>query len=278
MRKKLIFAVSISAFVLFASSTGCNDDKQEKVASKEISNEDEKKEETKNDAASNIDKVEEERMMVIGEEPENIKKCPKVLISTPFGDMKIALYNSTPVHRDNFIKLVEDGFYEDLLFHRVIQNFMIQGGDPNSRGAAEGQRLGTGGPGYTLEAEFNSMNIHKKGALAAARTGGPGNPKKRSSGSQFYIVQGQVVDSLYLQNLERRIRTFYPESADFKYSEEQIEIYATEGGTPGLDMDYTVFGEVIEGFDVIDKIAAVQKDKADRPLEDVKMTMKVVKK
>lgn len=198
------------------------------------------------------------------------KKQTKVLISTSYGDMKLVLYNETPKHRDNFMKLVEEGFYDSTLFHRIIATFMIQGGDPESKNAVKGAMLGNGGPGYTIPAEFNAKFIHKKGALAAARIGGASNPKKASSGSQFYIVQGKKYIKEELDVMNKRTGNIY--------TEEQYKAYETEGGTPQLDMNYTVFGEIIEGFDVIDKIAAVKKGRADRPKEDVKMTMKIVKK
>ena len=203
------------------------------------------------------------------EKPEQAKLKPSLELITDFGTMKIALYDETPKHKENFLKLANKGFFNDLLFHRVIQNFMIQGGDPQSKNATAGKSLGMGGPGYTIEAEFNTSKfIHKKGALSAARTGGPSNPQKRSSGSQFYIVQGQVAADAMLSQIEKR--------NNITYTAEQKDIYKTLGGTPFLDNDYTVFGEVIEGLDVIDKIAAVAKNKQDRPLKDVKMTVKVL--
>ena len=198
------------------------------------------------------------------------KKQTKVLISTSHGDIKLALYNETPKHRDNFIKLVKTGFYDSTLFHRVIETFMIQGGDPDSKKAEPNQMLGNGGPGYTIPAEFDTNLIHKRGALAAARQGDGVNPTKASSGSQFYIVQGKKYSKKDLEKMCKR--------TGVTYTEEQAKVYESEGGTPMLDMSYTVFGEVIEGFDVIDKIAAVAKGRADRPKEDVKMTMKIVKK
>lgn len=200
---------------------------------------------------------------------QKTNKQTKVLISTSFGDMTLVLYNETPKHRDNFTKLVKDGFYDGTLFHRVIAGFMIQGGDPDSKTAEKGQMLGNGGPGYTVPAEFNKSFYHKRGALSAARMGDGINPQKASSGSQFYIVQGKKYDRKNLESMGKR--------SGANYTEEQITAYETEGGTPQLDMNYTVFGEVIEGFDVIDKIAAVSKGRADRPKEDVKMTMKIVK-
>lgn len=163
-------------------------------------------------------------------------KNVKFVIHTQFGDMKGFLYNETPKHRDNFVKLAKSGFYDGTLFHRVILGFMIQGGDPNSKTAKPGQSLGSGDLGYTVPAEFNPALKHKRGALAAARTE---NPAKASSASQFYIVE-------------------------------------PEKGANFLDNNYTVFGEITEGFDVITKIASVKKDGSDRPLEDVKMTIKIV--
>ena len=192
------------------------------------------------------------------------KKETMVVISTNYGDMKIKLYDETPLHRDNFIKLAKEGFFDGLLFHRVIPQFMIQGGDPTSKDAKPGQQLGAGGPGYTIPAEFNPNFIHKKGALSAARQGDQVNPKRASSGSQFYIVQGRTASA---QDLQR---------GSIKYSDEQIKIYEEQGGTPFLDGQYTVFGEVVEGLDVIDKIAAVRTAPGDRPVEDVKFSVNVI--
>jgi len=175
----------------------------------------------------------------ITEEPKK-EVMQEVIIKTSMGDIVIALYNETPLHRDNFIKLVSEQFYDGVLFHRIIQNFMIQGGDPDSKNAAKGARLGSGGPGYTIPAEFNPNLTHKRGALAAARMGDQVNPQRASSGSQFYIVD-------------------HPSGAHF------------------LDGQYTVFGEVLKGMEVVDKIAAQPKDPADRPLEDIKIiSMKIV--
>jgi cyclophilin family peptidyl-prolyl cis-trans isomerase len=189
-----------------------------------------------------------------------------VVVETDFGHMKIKLYNETPIHKENFLKLTKQGYYDDLLFHRIIQGFMIQGGDPDSRDAPASKKLGSGGPGYTLENEIGFP--HFKGVLSAARTGGGGNPDKRSSGSQFYIVQGKTagIDGT-MSNQERKFK--------FQYSAEQKALYKEIGGTPNLDMDYTVFGEVIEGLEIIDKIAAVQTASGDRPLEDVKMKVRL---
>ena len=196
-----------------------------------------------------------------------------VEISTSLGTMVVELFDDTPIHRDNFVKLVNEGFYDDLLFHRVIEGFMVQGGDPDSRGAAPGKRLGSGGPGYTLAAEIDSSHVHLKGALSAARQGDQVNPEKRSSGSQFYIVQGAKYAGSKLANFESRIQSSHP---DFAYTEEQRAQYATLGGTPHLDMEYTVFGQIIEGLDIVDSIAAVRTARGDRPLEDVTMRMRIV--
>jgi len=184
-----------------------------------------------------------------------------VLIKTNLGDMKVRLYNGTPLHRDNFIKLAEEGFYDSLLFHRVIKGFMIQAGDPESKKAPKGKRLGSGGPGYEIPAEINIKYYHKKGALAAARKPDQINREKKSSGSQFYIVQGQTVQP---QNLGR-----LQDQTGFFYSEPQFNDYANIGGTPHLDGGYTVFGEVIEGLEIIDKISVSQTDSNDRPVNDV---------
>jgi peptidyl-prolyl cis-trans isomerase B (cyclophilin B) len=192
-------------------------------------------------------------------------KEQRVNIETEYGKIVVKLYNETPQHRDNFIKLVKEGFYKDLLFHRVIKDFMIQGGDPESKDAPSGKMLGSGGPGYTVPAEFDSSLIHKKGALSAARMGDQVNPKKASSGSQFYIVQGQKYTPSALQSMSAQ--------TGVKYTAEQEKIYDSIGGTPFLDMQYTVFGEVVEGLDIIDKIAAVQTAPGDRPVKDVKFTI-----
>lgn len=192
-----------------------------------------------------------------------------ILIETEFGNMLVELYDATPQHRDNFIKLVEQGFYNGLSFHRVINGFMIQGGDPNSREAGIGQPLGSGGPGYTIPAEFSDTLFHLKGALAAARMGDMQNPEKRSSGSQFYIVQGRPTDPAFLKQKEA--------SGGFHYPTSVVEQYQTIGGTPHLDREYTVFGRVIEGLDVIDRIAAQPTASGDRPKTDIRMKMVVIK-
>jgi cyclophilin family peptidyl-prolyl cis-trans isomerase len=244
-----------------------------------------------------------------------------VTIKTKHGDMVAILYDETPKHKANFIKLAKEKFYDSLLFHRVIQNFMIQGGDPDSRNAEPGKDLGMGGPGYTIDAEFNPHLFHEKGALSAARLGDQQNPSKSSSGSQFYIVQGSVVkesDVDYLKVDQAKLgpvfRQFTMNPANkaavdslnqvymtgdmvayqreiFKLiprlekisgikilkdiSEERINAYTTVGGSPHLDDEYTVFGKVIKGLDVLDKIAAEPTVKNDRPFDDIRMVITV---
>ncbi len=188
------------------------------------------------------------------EKPETI-----AVIHTSYGDITVKLYNDTPKHRDNFIKLVNEGWYEDSPFHRIINGFMIQGGQ-NENGRVD--------PGYRVDAEILPNHYHKKGALAAARMPDQVNPEKQSSGSQFYIVQGQVVPAAYLnQNAAK---------SGFEYSDEMKQTYSTLGGTPHLDGGYTVFGEVIMGIDVVDKIAAVKTGRGDVPVEPVTMTIEIV--
>jgi peptidyl-prolyl cis-trans isomerase B (cyclophilin B) len=244
-----------------------------------------------------------------------------ITIKTNQGDMVAVLYDETPKHKANFIKLAKEHYFDSLLFHRVIEGFMIQGGDPDSKNAVPGQSLGMGGPGYTVDAEFNPKFFHEKGALSAARLGDQQNPTKASSGSQFYVVQGQVtpaaeldalkidqaalnaafqqmlqnpasqslVDSLNqiymsgdMQGYQRKIYSLVPrleKQTGMKIykdvSEEKIKAYTTVGGAPHLDGDYTVFGKVISGLDVIDKIARVQKGSNDRPIEDIRMVITV---
>ncbi len=205
-------------------------------------------------------------------EREEIKMSSYVQITTDFGEIEIGLYDNTPGHRDNFLKLANEGFYNDLLFHRVIPGFMIQGGDPKSKEASSSTPLGSGDPGYTIPAEFNPSLIHKKGALSAARNN---NPQKESSGSQFYLVQGKKFTDEEINSHETGVNRNMP---GFTYSAEQREIYKTIGGTPFLDMSYTVYGEVTKGLDVIDKIAAVKTAPGDRPVTDVKMNVSVIKK
>jgi len=192
---------------------------------------------------------------------EETMKDPIVKMHTNYGDITIKLYNETPQHRDNFLKLVEECFYDSTLFHRVIAGFMIQAGDPDSKGAMPQKQLGAGGPGYTVPAEFRKDLIHKKGALAAARQGDQVNPQKRSSGSQFYIVVGRSWTADEMKMIEER--------TGIKYTDEQKEIYETLGGYPFLDREYTVFGEVVEGLDIVDAISLVDTNPADRPLQDV---------
>lgn len=239
-----------------------------------------------------------------------------VKIETAYGDMVVKLYDATPLHSKNFLNLVKEGFYNNLLFHRVIKNFMIQGGDPESRNAQPGQLLGEGDVGYTIPPEFTDSIIHKKGAIAAARMGDDVNPEKKSSGCQFYIVQGKVFTEEELEALEQKVLAiqhktmlnnllkeaenrlmdegkeidyksmynkinkevidYLEKNKPYKFSDYQKEIYTTKGGTPHLDGNYTIFGEVIEGLDVIDKIASVATDEKDRPLKDVKMKIKPV--
>lgn len=240
------------------------------------------------------------------------KKDPNVVtIKTNFGDIKVKLYEDTPRHRENFLKLVKDGFYEGILFHRVINHFMIQAGDPDSRKASSGAALGESEIGYTIDAEILPQHFHRKGVLAAAREGDQVNPERKSSGSHFYLAQGKVftpqqLDSAVItinkrryaalvgqlkqkrsgeieactqeknqqrlaeidREIEEEARQLFGKE-ELVLSEEQKEAYTTVGGIPHLDGAYTVFGEIVEGTEVLDKIAAVKTDKRDRPLEDV---------
>jgi cyclophilin family peptidyl-prolyl cis-trans isomerase len=205
---------------------------------------------------------------VIGQKDSTLKKKDykkDVLLETSMGDMVVRLSDSTPLHRDNFLKLVKMGYYDGILFHRVINHFMIQAGDPESKNAEYGKMLGNGGPAYTIPAEFKPGLFHKKGVIAAARDN---NPQKASSGSQFYIVQGKVFTDEDLDKVE------ITRLGGRKIPADQREVYKTLGGTPHLDQNYTVFGELISGFDVLDKIAAVPTNKTtapDRPETDVKI-------
>lgn len=238
-----------------------------------------------------------------------------VKIETTAGDIKVKLYNETPKHRDNFIKLVKEGMYEGTLFHRVIKDFMIQAGDPESKNAPKGKMLGAGDVGYTVPAEFvYPKYFHKKGSLSAARQGDNVNPEKESSGCQFYIVTGKVYNDSTLLGMEsqmneNKINVIFNKLAqkhmkeiykmrkandedglyqlqeklfaeaqqeaekqpEFRFTPQQIEAYTTVGGTPHLDGEYTVFGEVVEGMDIVDKIQQVKTDRNDRPEEDVKI-------
>ncbi len=243
----------------------------------------------------------------------------RVKIHTTEGDITVRLYDETPLHRDNFLKLAKEGYYDGTLFHRVIKDFMIQGGDPDSIGAPAGKMLGTGGPGYTIPAEIVYPHyFHKRGALSAARLGDDMNPERASSGSQFYIVWGQKYNSGQIRQLERQMQmqqeqavfdrlvaehraqimelrrnrdraglqelqdrlnaetqAICKESAPAKLTPEQIEAYTTLGGTPHLDGQYTVFGEIEEGLDVVERIQSCATLRGDRPKEDISMTMEV---
>jgi len=190
-----------------------------------------------------------------------------VRIKTEYGECIIKLYNETPLHRDNFLKLAQSGFYNGTLFHRVIKDFMIQGGDPDSRTAKPDSLLGDGDVGYTIKAEFQDSLFHKKGALAAARDD---NPDKASSGCQFYLVQGKVFTDAQLNNLEEN-------RLKFKIPEWQRQVYKTIGGSPHLDRNYTVYGEIVDGLDMVDKIAALATDQNNRPKENVKMEVSILK-
>lgn len=210
-------------------------------------------------------------IIIFSSTPATAQEVPQekmIKIETSMGDMVIKLYNETPAHRDNMIKLIKEGFYDDQLFHRVIKDFMIQGGDPHSTGAEKGQRLGLGGPGYEVPAEFNQNLIHRKGALAAAREGDSSNPEQASSGSQFYLVQGRVLTPEEVNILTQRgVATF---------TEESTEIYTTLGGTPHLDGAYTVFGEIVVGLEILDAIASQPVDAYNRPLQDVIYSITII--
>jgi len=200
-------------------------------------------------------------------EPEPFSSL--VEMETEFGVMKIELFFEAGEHRANFIKLAKSKFYDETLFHRVIKNFMLQGGDPSSKNAKPKQRLGANGSGYELDAEITNHYYHLKGALAAARSPDEVNPEKKSSGSQFYIVQGSTVSDEQLDKYEREL--------GIAYSPEQRKLYKLMGGAPQLDINYTVFGRVYEGFNVIDSIALQMTDGNDRPEKDIKIKLKVIK-
>ena len=246
------------------------------------------------------------------------QKDQVITIKTKHGDMVAILYDETPKHKANFIKLAKEHYFDSLLFHRIIEGFMIQGGDPDSKNATPGQNLGTGGPTYTIDAEFNPKFFHEKGAFSAARMSDAQNPTKASSGSQFYIVQGKkwtedelkfdqmkfnmamqqyfqnpvnkpAYDSLFatyqsgnvprydslLKKLRPRVEKETGIKTEKDVSPEVVKVYSTVGGAPHLDGQYTVFGKVIKGLEVIDKIAAQPKDDSDRPVEDIRMMVTV---
>ena len=201
-------------------------------------------------------------------------KNQKVKIETTEGDITLLLYDETPLHRDNFVKLVKAKFYDGVLFHRVIDEFMIQGGDPNSKNAEPGKMLGDGDVGYTIPAEFKTPHrYHKRGALAAAREGDDTNPDKASSGCQFYIVVGKQFTNEQLDQMEasKIDKHGHANDSTYKFSEQARIDYTTIGGTPHLDGNYTVYGEVLTGIDVVDKIAQARTNRADRPREDIRI-------
>lgn len=189
---------------------------------------------------------------------------PDMVIETTMGNIKIRLYDGTSQHSKNFVKLVNEGYYNGQLFHRVIINFMVQTGDDKSKNAPAEKILGNGGKPYTIPAEFNAMYYHKKGAISAARTSDEVNPKKESSGSQFYIVQGQKYTAAQLNY-------FVQQKQHKPFTNQEITDYTTLGGTPFLDDNYTVFGEVIEGLDIVENMTLVATDRNDRPLDDIKI-------
>ena len=202
------------------------------------------------------------------------QKEQKMKIETTEGDITLKLYNETPLHRDNFIKLVKSKFYDGVLFHRVIDEFMIQGGDPNSKDAKPGKMLGEGDVGYTIPAEFRTPQLyHKRGVLAAAREGDDENPKRASSGCQFYIVVGKQFTDEQLDEMEASKIKKYGHANDsiYKFSEQARTDYTSIGGTPHLDGNYTVFGEVLTGMDVVDRIAQARTNRNDRPIKDIRI-------
>ncbi len=223
------------------------------------------KKESTEDTTANATPQQETPITETTPEPQNEQK---VKITTPMGDIVLKLYNETPKHRDNFIKLAKEGYYNGLLFHRVMKTFMIQGGDPESKNAPAGTQLGNGGPDYTIPAEFSPKLYHKRGALAAARQPDEVNPQKESSGSQFYIVHGRPFNETELNNIAQQ--------GGLMFTDEQKNLYQTVGGAPFLDMQYTVFGEVVEGMEVVDKIAAQPVDGSNRPFKNVKFSVSLV--
>ncbi len=217
-------------------------------------------------------------VIAIGQSVKSKKKKvkPDVILITQFGEMGIKLYEETPEHRANFLKLASEGFYDGTTFHRVIKDFMIQGGDPYSKDSTTKGQAGTGGPGYTLSAEIIPGLIHSKGKLSAARQGDQVNPERRSSGSQFYIVQGRSFSEQELKRAEQQISMVT--KSEFHYSDEQMATYEKQGGSPWLDQQYTIFGEVIYGMDVIDMIANVETLPGDRPSKDIAIKMECIAK
>lgn len=214
-------------------------------------------------------------LLPLGTQAQKSKKVkPDAIIVTDFGEIHIKLYEETPEHRNNFLKLAKEGLYNGTTFHRVMNEFMIQGGDPNSKDPAKKDMAGRGGPGYTLPGNLNTGFIHKKGALAAARQPDQVNPQRRSSGSQFYIVHGRTFTDKEIDRFEQQIKMVMGQ--DFAYTPEQREAYKNMGGAPWLDKQYTIFGEVISGLDVVDKIAQVEVGRANKPVKDV--TMEVIAK
>lgn len=207
--------------------------------------------------AKKKNKVSKSTKEVLFEAPQDCR----ILLKTSKGDITIQLYDETPKHRDNMLSLIKQDFYDSLAFHRVIKGFMAQGGDPNSKNASSSTNLGSGGPGYTIPAEINDKLVHYKGALAAARQGDQVNPEKKSSGSQFYIVHGGPVSEQSLNRQEQQTGVIYSDEIRKKYYE--------IGGTPFLDFGYTVFGQVIEGLDVVDAISTSKTRPGDRPEEDI---------
>ena len=202
---------------------------------------------------------------VIAVRAQDTPQRAEVLLETTEGNIRIQLFNETPIHRDNFLRLVSNHFYDSLLFHRVIKDFMIQTGDPNSRHAEPGVSLGEGDIGYTLEPEFRMPQLfHQRGMVAMAREGDDVNPQRRSSGSHFYIVWGKTFSTRDLETIQQRLDTV-------KITPEMSRIYRQIGGTPHLDGQYTVFGEVVEGMDVVDRIQRKDTDDNDRPVYDVRI-------
>jgi cyclophilin family peptidyl-prolyl cis-trans isomerase len=196
------------------------------------------------------------------------------VIHTSMGDIYVVLYDETPKHKENFLKLAIAGTYDSTTFHRVIKEFMIQGGDPNTKDPAKKNLAGQGGMGYTLPSEILPQFYHHKGALAAARLGDQVNPKRESSGCQFYIVSGKVFTMAEIESAEKRIQQ--AAGKEFKYTPEQKTAYTTVGGSPWLDQQYTVYGHVTQGMDVVDKIGAVLTAPGDRPLQDITMTIEAL--